>query len=225
MTDQPISSISYNTIPFLTDKLNELKRAHVIQSYQFIFHYGEDGDKDHIHFRIEPNRRIDPMDITELLKEPDSTREDGKMLGIRTWRKAKEEDWFLYAVHDKDYLKLKYSGGDPHEKIPYDWQDIVVDDGYNLETAWVRAKSSMKHNSANMALQIIQGRKPIDLILEGENVHTVNAINQSLKTNDYSRLQNAYNELELELNLIKKWCEIKELDYDYIIKSMSKRTS
>lgn len=221
MTSQPISSISYNTVGFLKEKLEELINNHIIQAYMYICHKGEDGDKDHIHLRIEPNKRIDPMDLTEFFKEPDSTRSDGKMLGVRPWRMSREEDWFLYAVHDHEYLNLKYQGGDLHEKIVYDWHDIVVNDGYDLEVAFIRAKSSLLHNSASMAKRLLNGEKAINLILEGENVHTVNAIKQSLVSNDYDRLQNAYNELALKWELIKKWCDIKELDLDYILKSMS----
>ena len=116
-TQKPISTISYNSEAFLKEKLNEWYKDHIIQAYQYICHKGEDGDKDHIHLRIEPNKRVDPMALTEQLKE----FEIGKIkpLGIRPWRASKEEDWFLYAVHDKDYLKLKYGGFQKFEKLPY----------------------------------------------------------------------------------------------------------
>ena len=202
MTSNPLSSISYNTKQFLIDKLEELKDSHIISCYMVIFHLGEDGDKDHAHFRIEPNRRIDPMDIQEMFKEINPFSNVGKPLGVRPFRPSKEEDWFLYAVHDQEYLRLKYQGGDSHEKLPYDWHDIIVPEDYDLEVAWVRAKSSLRHNSANMAAAILNGVKPIDLILQGENVHTVNAINQSLKTNDDDRLQTSYQDLKLKYDLL-----------------------
>lgn len=70
-TSQPVSSISYNTLPFFKSVLDDLYKRHVIQSYLWISHKGEDGDKDHIHFRIVPNRRIDVMDIKALFIEKD----------------------------------------------------------------------------------------------------------------------------------------------------------
>lgn len=68
-TQRPISTISYNTEAFLKEKLDTWFEAHIIQAYQYIKHKGEDGDKDHIHLRIEPNRRLDPMELVDALKE------------------------------------------------------------------------------------------------------------------------------------------------------------
>ena len=105
MTQKPISTISYNTEPFLKNTLDMLYKQHIIQNYMYIFHKGEDGDKDHFHVRLEPNRRIDPMDIKELFSEYDS--KNIKPLGVRPFRPSVEEDWILYALHNKDYLKTK----------------------------------------------------------------------------------------------------------------------
>ena len=69
MTSNPLSSISYNTESFLKEKLQSWYDNHLIQCFMYIKHKGEDGDKDHIHFRIEPNRRLDPMNLLEDLKE------------------------------------------------------------------------------------------------------------------------------------------------------------
>ena len=123
-TQKPISTISYNTEGFLHEKLEEWREAHIISCYQYIKHIGEDGDKDHIHLRIEPNKRIDPMILQEELKEYQIGKE--KPLGCRPFRPSKEEDWYLYSVHDKGYLKIKYGGGEKGEKLPYKWQDIKV---------------------------------------------------------------------------------------------------
>ena len=102
-TQKPISTISYNTEPFLKEKLDTWYQAHIIQAYQYICHKGEDGDKDHIHVRIEPNKKLDPMDLIEQLREYQIGKD--KPLGCRPFRPSKEEDWILYAVHDEEYLK------------------------------------------------------------------------------------------------------------------------
>ena len=135
-TQKPISTISYNSESFLSEKLDEWVNAHIIQAYQYIFHKGEDGDKDHIHVRIEPNKKLDPMQLSVELREYD-TKNPTKPLGCRPWRPSKEEDWFLYAVHDEEYLKLKYGGGEKGEKLPYHYTDIKVSEFYDLETAFV----------------------------------------------------------------------------------------
>lgn len=187
-TQKPISTISYNTESFLVEHLESWLKAHIIQSYQYICHKGEDGDKDHIHLRIEPNKRIDPMDLQEQLKE--YVNGNKKPLGCRPFRPSKEEDWTLYAVHDKDYLALKYGGGEKGEKLPYTWQDIKAPEDYDTEVLYVRAKASMRHSTVNIATRLQHGEKALNLALEGENPYTINALVQMLAKTDYSRLQN-----------------------------------
>ena len=184
-TQKPISTISYNTPAFLKEKLDAWMNAHIIQAYQFIQHKGEDGDKDHIHVRIEPNRRIDPMDLQVELREFVMGKD--KPLGCRPFRPSKEEDWFLYAVHDAEYLKLKYGGGEKGEKLPYEWQSIVVPEYYDLETAFVRAKASLQHSTVSIATRIYHGENPFDLVMQGENVYSLNAVLHSLTSTDYTR--------------------------------------
>lgn len=179
-TQKPISTISYNSEEFLKEKLEDWLKAHIIQSYMYVCHKGEDGDKDHIHLRIEPNKRIDPMDLTEELKE--YVKDNKKPLGVRPWRPSKEEDWILYAVHDPDYLKQKYGGGEKGEKLPYTWQDLKANEYYDTEIAFIRARSKMEHTSANMAKTIEAGMNPLDLILKGENVYVINAIVKALNS-------------------------------------------
>jgi hypothetical protein len=66
--------------------------------------------------KIEPNKKADPTDLIEELRECPSGRD--KPLGCRPFRPSKEEDWLLYAVHDEKYLKSKYIE-DAKEKLPY----------------------------------------------------------------------------------------------------------
>jgi len=192
-TQNPISTISYNTEAFLRERLEAWLSAHIIQAYQYIYHKGEDGDKDHIHLRIEPNKRIDPMDLSDQLKEYQMGKD--KPLGCRTWRPSKEEDWCLYAVHHKPYLDLKYNGGEKGEKLPYEWTAIQANESYDTEVMWVRALASMRHSTVNMANQLQQGMNPMELIMQGENVFVVNAIAKATYTNDYQRLHDDYNAL------------------------------
>lgn len=185
-TQKPISTISYNSEEFLREKLNIWLTGHIIQAYQYICHKGEDGDKDHIHLRVEPNKKLDPMDLQEQLREFQLGSE--KPLCCRPFRPSKEEDWFLYAVHDKDYLKLKYKGGEKGEKLLYKWQDIQVPEYYDLEVAFIRAKAYLEHSTVNIASRLQQGDKPLSLILQGENVYTINALMRALSTTDYQRV-------------------------------------
>lgn len=199
-TQKPISTISYNTEPFLREKLDNWIDAHIIQAYQYICHKGEDGDKDHIHLRIEPNKKLDPMDLMEQLREYELGK--SKPLGCRPFRPSKEEDWYLYVVHDADYLKLKYGGGEKGEKIPYQWQDIKVPEYYDLEVAFIRAKATLNHTSSNIASRIKSGSNALSLISEGENVYMVNAIMRAYAGNDYERLQREYAQVKSQLDML-----------------------
>lgn len=192
-TSKPISTISYNTESFLKEKLDTWLNSHIIQAYQYICHKGEDGDKDHIHLRIEPNKKLDPMDLNEELRE--FQKGNDKPLCCRPFRPSKEEDWILYAIHDMQYLKIKYGGAEKGEKIPYKWEDIKVPEYYDMEVAYIRAKAHLEHTTVNMAIKLQQGENPLNLVLQGENVHIVNALVKTLYTNDYTRINNEYKEL------------------------------
>lgn len=197
-TQKPISTISYNTESFLREKLESWYSAHIIQAYQYICHKGEDGDKDHIHLRIEPNKKLDPMVLAEELQEYQFGKD--KPLGCRTFRPSKEEDWLLYAVHDPDYLALKYNGGDKGEKIPYEWEDIKCPESYDMEVAFIRAKAQMKHTTQNIATRIRAGADPLKLVLEGDSPFMVNAVMHLLADTDYRSLLKDYSELRDEVS-------------------------
>lgn len=209
MTNKPISTISYNTEAFLVERLEKWRSEHKIQTYMYICHVGEDGDKNHIHLRIEPNCKLDPMNLSADLEEIDPKHE--KPLGCRPWRPSVEEDWFLYVIHDKEYLKLKYGGGDKGEKIPYDWHKIVVPDNYDLEVAIVRAYSHLEHTTAKLAERLAKGENALQLISEGENVFQVNACKRALSENDYDRLRREYDYLYAEHEKLKQAIQDKKL--------------
>lgn len=204
-TQKPQSTISYNTEPFLREKLETWYQAHIIQSYQYICHKGEDGDKDHIHLRIEPNKKLDVMDLAEQLREYQLGK---KPLGCRPFRPSKEEDWILYAVHDEQYLKIKYGGAEKGEKIPYKWQDIKVPEFYDMEIAFIRAKATLEHTSVNMATRLQNGENPLNLVLQGNNPYMVSTLMRVVNVTDYERvaaeLENTRIRLQELINAVEK---------------------
>lgn len=202
-TRNPISTISYNTEKFLLEKLEAWRKAHIIQSYMYIMHKGEDGDKDHIHVRIEPNKTLDPMDLADELQEYKAGEK--KPLGCRPFRPSKEEDWVLYAVHDKKYLDEKYKGGEKGEKLPYKWQDIKAPEDFDTEIAFIRAKSKLEHTSSNITNRLKNGESALSLALEGENPYMLNAVLRTLHMTDYENLSQRYTELEVKYN---QTCEL-----------------
>lgn len=181
-TQKPISTISYNTEDFLREKLDNWYKAHIIQAYHYIKHIGEDGDKDHIHLRIEPNKKLDPMDLLEGLKQYVSGND--KPLTCRPFRPSKEEDWFLYVVHDPDFLKLKGESG----KLRYKWEDIKASPDYDVQTAFIRARQSLQHLSPSIVRALEGGTSAIQLINEGENPFHIKACLQLLQASEYERI-------------------------------------
>ena len=120
-TRQAISTVSYNTPEFLDVILNDLIDKHIISFYAWIFHKGEFDerlnyyDKDHIHIYIQPNQLIDLMDLKDLFIEPDPHND--KPLGVISFRTSNWDDWFLYELHDEQYLKSKFLSRQYHYTI------------------------------------------------------------------------------------------------------------
>lgn len=198
-TSRPISNISYNSEDFLLEKLEEWYDAHLIQAYQYIKHKGEDGDEDHIHLRIEPNQRLDPMDLTEELKEYDPNHPKPK--GVLTWRPSSEADWCLYVLHDPDYLKFTDSDSEDG-KIPYSIEDMVVSENYDKEVLYIRSRQKLKNTSACITKQLREGRRALDLVSEGRNVFQVRGCLQVLKETEYEKKCKEYEELSHEYDRI-----------------------
>lgn len=107
-TRKPISTISFNSVAFLDGTLKRLLENDIIQFYAYIYHYGEDdenGKKDHIHLYIEPYNTVDTGKLEKFFIEPVFDKE--KPLKCLNFRNSKIEDWYLYGLHDINYLMRK----------------------------------------------------------------------------------------------------------------------
>ena len=122
LTAKPISTISYNSEGHLTRVLTSLYESKRIEDYRFIFHYGEDGDKDHYHVYIVPNRRIDTALLRDMFNEQDPNND--KPLGCLPFRNSKGDHWIMYVIHDPVYLLAHKSQDDGDGKIEYPVSDI-----------------------------------------------------------------------------------------------------
>lgn len=185
LTSKPMSTISYNTESFLKEKLDDWVKHHILQSYMYICHKGEDGDKDHIHLRVVPNKSLDFMNLTESLREFDPT--NPRPLGVRDWKASKEEDWILYVVHQPLYLQMKYPK-DKGEKIPYKWENIVAPDTVDVEVGFIRAMAALEHMAPSIANRLMSGETPYQMISKGENVFMINALVNSMSHHEYNEL-------------------------------------
>lgn len=101
------STISYNTEPFLSRVLSELKDKGTIQEYSFIFHIGEGTDKDHFHvFMSDIKPRTDKSALRNYFNEIDL--HNPKPLSVMPFVTSDFPNWYLYSVHNEEYLLRKH---------------------------------------------------------------------------------------------------------------------
>lgn len=128
-TTKPISTISFNTVSYLKLKLDEMTRNHILSFWCFISHKPEDdeaGLKEHIHLYVEPSRLLQTDDLRTEFLEPDPEKD--KPRGCLVFRSSKFDDWYLYALHRREYLASKGQA----RKFHYKHEDIVSSDSDDL---------------------------------------------------------------------------------------------
>jgi len=106
-TTLPFSTISYNSAPFLELKLNEHLKAHNISFWAYITHQPEEDEhKEHHHVWIIPAKGTFTDSLMDDFKEPDP--DNPKPRGCLPCQSSKNfADWYLYAIHDENYLLIK----------------------------------------------------------------------------------------------------------------------
>lgn len=164
-TQRPLSTINYCSEKFTVHILHEWIKQKRIQYAMYICHIGEDGDKDHMHLFVFPNKRLDPMDLKEELKEVDPNHV--KMKGTLSWHLSTEEDWLLYGYHNKDYLRLHEELKEANSKIEYSLNDIKVVGDFDIEELHLRALAKMKKGSSGIYGRLKKGENAQDLISQG----------------------------------------------------------
>lgn len=122
-TSKPFSTISYNTEPFLTERLKDLENRRIINFWAFIEHIPEqDEKKAHKHVYVVPNGQLCTDKFIDFLLEPDLTSD--KPLKCLLCQSSKFADWYLYALHDTAYLLSKMQDREYH----YTDADLHVSD-------------------------------------------------------------------------------------------------
>lgn len=107
-TSKPFSTISYNTADFLSVKLNDLVNRRKIAFWAYVEHLPEEDEKKaHKHLYIVPNGQINTDEVLlDILVEYDPTHPE-KPLGCINPKSSKFYDWYMYSIHDVDYLSSK----------------------------------------------------------------------------------------------------------------------
>lgn len=162
-TTKPVSTISYNSEAFLEGTLNALVKAHKIAFWAYIRHTAEEDEhKDHLHVYIEPNGKVDTMDLQELLCEVD-VKNPGKPLKCVDWRSSKWDDWYLYGIHYEPYLTMKFES----RKYHYQMEDVKASDREDLDSRVHRTMHSdiLKHMRIHTAM--VNGMTVEKLVFNG----------------------------------------------------------
>lgn len=182
LTSKPISTISYNTRDFLIDKLDRLMESKKFDDYRLIFHYGEDGDKDHWHVWIQPNKRLDTGELKDVFNEVDPDKTKSKPLGVLPFRSSDPLNWIMYVIHDPLYLKSHHSDSDGDGKIEYPLTDIITPYEDQLMRDYKRALSLRKTSTQKIIDGIRSGQSATDLAYnEGLQPYEINAVFNMIK--------------------------------------------
>lgn len=124
-TSKAFSTISYNSEGFLVATLQRLVDTRKIDFFAFVEHYPEEDEtKRHKHLYIVPNGKTDTDQVRTELLEVDISNPLAKPLGCMPCKSSKFADWYLYALHDSNYLASKGQS----RKFHYSKTDFLVSD-------------------------------------------------------------------------------------------------
>lgn len=195
LTAKPISTISYNTEQFIVRKLETMFKANIVTDYRYIKHIGEDGDKDHIHMLIYPNKRIDTAILrNEFIEVPKEQTDNDKPLGCLPFRTSAPDHWLMYVLHDKDYLKAHNSDNDGDGKIEYQIDDIVTPFKEQLIRDYRKALPLRRTENQQIIEALTQGHSIVRILMENnispQRVATIkNMMLQEMSSDERLRIE------------------------------------
>lgn len=161
-TSKPIATISYNTEDFLDRTLRGLYQRHVISDFMYIRHIHEaDELKDHFHVYINPNKPVDTMALQDMFLEIDPNNE--KPFKCINFVSSKIDDWILYCLHFKPYLKSKCL----EREYSYSPEDIHCADEDTLAENLRHALEQSDFALSRKRSKAIRTINPVDLIDTG----------------------------------------------------------
>lgn len=164
-TSKPIATVSYNSVEFLTHRLNELVKNKKVTTWIFIEHKAEEDErKDHIHLWLKPNTLIDTMDLQKFLEEFDPEHPDKPKKCI-DFVSSKIDDWILYSMHFAPYLNSKMES----RKYCYKKDDFYFSDEDTFEDLYLHALKGSEWAKKNQILEVLKDRRinPVTLIDKG----------------------------------------------------------
>lgn len=167
-TSKPISTISYNSVEFISDKMNEWLKTGLIAYWCIMPHKGEildDGtqEKDHLHIFIEPNKKVDTVALQFDSQEYDPSHPDKPFKCIH-FEPSDYANWTWYVLHDPLYLSMKFE----QRQYQYDKSEFIASDPDEFEDRYQRAiHSSTVTKSMKIQSAYANGFRASDLAVQG----------------------------------------------------------
>lgn len=164
-TSKPFTTISYNTIDYLQERLDDLVARNILYFYAFVFHYREeDESKDHIHLLLHPNGQVETDKVLKHLEEYDPNNPD-KPLRCRPPHKCNSfGDWYLYGLHDTKYL---LAHGYQTRKYHYTQGDMITSDTDELVDLIHTIDYKKMYGNQNFFQAMEDGVSILDMIKQG----------------------------------------------------------
>lgn len=158
-TIKPFSTISYNTEAYLCNVLDDFVNAGDIYFYTYIKHFPEDDErKEHFHVFIVPNKLTNTDTLRDRLVEP--VVDNGKPLGCLPFQSSKFFDWYLYALHDEDYLNAKCQT----RKYHYDESELISSD-YDIFIQYKHTSDFSRYKKQKQFVQMAESGVPFHALL------------------------------------------------------------
>lgn len=158
-TSKSISSIHYVPPELLKVKLDDLVLKNKIVFYALIKHLKEDDEtKDHIHFYIVPNGKINADQLRNEL-EFANIDDITKPFRCLPFQFSKWHDWFLYILHDEAYLLSKMQT----RKYHYQKEEIICSDEDYLNEL-IHTINFSKFKAQQIVIEMAKKQVPFDEI-------------------------------------------------------------
>lgn len=129
-TTRPCSSIAYAPAAWLELKLSELEYVGTLDWWAFIEHHAEEDEKkDHTHLILYPGKKVDTQSLRDILSFSDlHAANPAPARPLPFVRTNSFQDWYLYVLHDADYLAQHRQS----RKFHYRHEDIHTSDAAQL---------------------------------------------------------------------------------------------
>lgn len=166
-TARPFSTICYNTPERLKQVLDDQMRRGTIRFYAFIHHFAEEDELSaHYHVYVEPDGQIDTNQFSNLFLE--LVKGDPAPRRWRPCQSSKFDDWYLYSIHDQEYLECKGQSRKHHyninQVVTSDQADLREHIGHIDYTRYTSLGSAIRAARSGETLDDYLARVPVKMV-------------------------------------------------------------